>query len=202
MRSSSFLPALLFASLAACGPLTMGCDATQDGPEPNMPSPAPLPVWQGALAHQFDDSIETEWLNTGATSSPDADRLFGLRAQAADYLLRVKVISTTTQGVGNMQGYRLTLRVIGQPFGGARPPSDTLDVVIRPDSPAFAAVRAQDVRLTGRTFLGLFKGFSAAGAATADMHWCLVGETREVMGAAHRARLLSEVGYLVRTPLQ
>jgi hypothetical protein len=159
------------------------------------------------LAQQFDDSIERETLTIGEPATPDGDLWFGPRAQSADYVARVRVITTTTEGVGLAQGYRLTLAVIGQPFGGARPPSDTIELVIRPDSPFFPTVRRQDVKMTGRIFLGFFKQFDAPTAArpfdatsSARMHWYLTGEAPQVMQATQRARVLAEVGYHVSGP--
>jgi hypothetical protein len=160
---------------------------------------ASMPTWAGPLAREFDDSIAPDSLNV-AGPWDQADMWLGPRSQAADFVLRVKVTTTTTQNPGPWAPYRLTLRVIGQPFGGPTPPGDTIEVVVRPDNPSFAAVRRQDVRLTGKTFLGFFKVFSGAGSAEAQMHFHLSGEQAPVVAEAQRARLLSEVGYLLPVP--
>jgi hypothetical protein len=194
MRTVSSLNIFLVVSALFVG----GCQVQGASPRPASPSPVPLPVWSGSLAQQFDDSIERETLSIGEPATPEGDLWFGPRAQSADYVARVKVITTTTEGVGPAQGYRLTLRVIGQPFGGPRPPSDTVELVIRPDSPFFPTARQQDVKMTGKVFLGFFKEFE--GATPAKMHWYLTGEAPQVLEATHRARVLAEVGYHVTKP--
>jgi hypothetical protein len=199
MRAVRFIemfPALLVAASSFAG---LGCDSRATIPEPSWPSSSrQLPSWTGVFAREFDDNIERIALHAGLAPPPHSDVWFGPRAQAADHVLRVRVVTTTTQGVGARQGYRLTLRVVGQPLGGPAPPSDTFEVVIPRESASYQAARLHDIALTGKTFVGFFKLFS--GVESADLHWYLTAEAPDVLQAVHRARLLSEVGHVIPVP--
>lgn len=112
--SSSLFRVALLASwtfLAGCGVAASS--------HPVAPAEHPAPAWTGSLLTEFDDSIDHEVLAASASTRPDGDQWFAPRAQSADVVARVRVISTTTQGVGPVQGYRLTLRVVGKPMAGA-----------------------------------------------------------------------------------
>lgn len=193
MWSSSSLSRVAFlcswALLAGCGVAV--------SPQPSTPAEPPAPAWTGSLLTEFDDTIDHQVLTSGSATRPDGDRWFAPRAQSADVVARVRVISTTTQGVGPVQGYRLTLRVVGKPLAGSVREGDTIEVAIPHDSNVFPAARMHDIALTGRTFTGFFKNFAAPAA---QVHWYLAGDTQEVAAAAQRARTLSDVGYRVATP--
>jgi hypothetical protein len=187
------------AGLLAAASLGSGCEPKQPATAaPRFAANAGRPPWKGALARQFDDTLEPHWLTSGTSAGPSSDLWFGSRTQAADYVLRVQVVSTTTRGVGPAQGYLLTLRVMGAPLAGPQPPTDTIEVEIRRDNPLLTAVRLQDLKLTRRTFIAFFKGFSGPGAA--DFHWYLAGDDPQVVAAVRDARALSDVGHALPVP--
>ena len=196
MRSPAPVFTTVSSTLALVALVSCGCASSTSARAVPSPSRAPLPAWHGALAQEFDDAIEAEALE--ADQVRDHDAWVGPRTQAADHVLRVVVVSTTTQGVGHHQGYRLTLRVIGAPLSGSAPPSNTIELSIPPDSPVFPLARMHDIRLTGKTFLGFFKTFGAGD--TQDLHWHLNAETAETLQAVARASTLAEVGFQQAAP--
>jgi hypothetical protein len=194
MKTVSLLPILTSLALAS---LLAACSTPASLPAPAAPPSAPLPVWNGAMARVFDDTIDREALDHGTVSQSE-DAWIGPRTQAADHVVRVRVVTTTTQGVGPSQGYRLTLRVVGAPLAGSAAPAEDFEISIRPESPLFAVMRTHDVRMTGRTFVAFFKRFQGRGEA--DMHWYLTAEAPQILGAVQRAGTLSEVGYRQAMP--
>jgi hypothetical protein len=148
------------------------------------------------MAQTFDDTIAPEALRGSGAAEDDA--WVGPRTQAADHVLRVKVISTTTQGVGHRQGYLLTVRVLGAPLAGAAPPSDTLELRIPRESGVFPLARMHDLNLTDKVFIGFFKTFGAGDASA--LHWHLKGERAETLQAVARASTLADVGYQQALP--
>lgn len=194
MRNSSspMFPVTFLLALAVLA----GCGVSASH-QPATPADSPAPAWAGSLLAEFDDSIDHEALSSGSATRPDGDQWFGPRAQSADVVARVRVVSTTTQGVGPVQGYRLTLRVVGSPMAGPVSEGDTIEVAIPYDSQAYPAARMHDVALTGRQFTGFFKQFAGP---SAGVHWYLAGDSQEVTAAAQRARTLNDVGYRVAAP--
>jgi hypothetical protein len=189
-------PVYLIASLALAS-LTAACATPAALPGPAAPPAAALPSWDGAMARVFDDTIDREALDHGTVSQSE-DAWMGPRTQAADQVVRVRVITTTTQGVGPSQGYRLTLRAIGPQLAGSAPATQDFEISIRPDSPLFAVVRTHDVRMTGKTFVAFFKRFQGRGEA--DVHWYLTAEAPQILEAVQRASTLSDVGYRQAMP--
>lgn len=159
------------------------------------PPPTPvesLPTWVGDFTNAFDDSIERLALDSSGALSPDSDQWFGPRAQGADCIAKVKVVSTTTVGLGERQSYLLTLRALERPLAGALPGHD-IEVWITPESSFYPMAQVHDLKLTGRTFVGFFKRFN--GANGQDIHWFLTGDSRDIREAVDRSRTLSDVGY-------
>ncbi len=182
----------VYGSLCAVALAMTACGASPQHVAPPLPPAHSLPVWNGDLAAAFDDSIERVALDAAVASAPESDAWFGPRAQGAECVAKVKVVSTTTVGLGTRQSYLLTLRVIGQPLVGALP-ADEVEVPVHPESPFYAMAKVHDVKLTGRTFVGFFKRFNVSGAAA--VHWYLTGDSRDVREAVSRSRALSDVGY-------
>jgi len=190
--SSQLLP---LASLACL--LALGACAASPPRAATAAVDSNSPQWTGSLHTEFADTIDQELLANGHASHPDYDAWFAPRAQSADVVARVKVISTTTQGVGPVQGYRLTLQVLGPPLAGAVSPGDTREIAIPHAHELFPVARVHDLALTGKQFMGFFKQFAGP---SAGVHWYLASDAPEVVAAAQRARTLREVGYRVPVP--
>ena len=99
MRNVPALP--IIASLALS--LLAACSTPASLPALAAPSAHPLPAWDGAMARVFDDTIDREALDHGTVSQSE-DAWIGPRTQAADHVVRVRVITTTTQGGGPVAG--------------------------------------------------------------------------------------------------
>lgn len=181
----------LHGGLCAAAVLLTACGAGPQRLAPPLPPAHTLPVWNGDLAAAFDDSVDRTALDAAGASAPESDAWFGPRAQGADCVAKVKVVSTTTVGLGERQSYLLTLRIVGQPLAGTLA-TEEVEVPVLPESPFYPMAKVHDLKLTGRTFVGFFKRFNASGAAA--MHWYLTGDSRDTREAVSRSRTLSEVG--------
>ena len=167
--------------LFACTPLT----PAETG---SARSTAP---WEGRLRDLFNDSIDPSAVGLTGISSSNAGGAVSARAEEAQFIVRVRVATVTTEGVGKDLRYLITLRVIGDPIAGPRTPGDTIQISIGQDNPTFGIAKAKDMQLAGVQFIGFLREFNQLG--TPVMHWHLARDGQDVLDAVRNVAVLSEV---------
>lgn len=152
-----------------------------------------LPLWEGSAVQLFDDGIDAAAVGLSMEGpSPRFDRFLRERAQTADVVARVKVVTVTVETLGDEQRYRLGVQV-GQPTL-AKPRLDdrTFELVIRSNSKGYAVARAFDTRLRDMTFVAFITRFTGPDGEP-EVHFHLSADTREVADAVKEAVALGEL---------
>jgi hypothetical protein len=145
----------------------------------------------GRYAELFDDRIDRLSLDTGTPTMPARDELLKHRAQAADYILRVRVLSLTTDRGVDRSIHHILVEPVGVPVAGRSAAQSTFDLTVRDDNPFFAVLSRLGSRLAGRGFIAYLKQFS--GPSEPEVHWFMSAESAEVVTAIRDAHLLMEV---------
>jgi hypothetical protein len=152
-----------------------------------------LPLWQGQVVELFDDNIDPTAVGMSMEGpSPRSDRFLRERAQTADVVARLKVNTVTVETVGEDSRYRLGVQVGVPTLAKAKIDDRSFELVIRPNSRAYAIARAFDSRLRGMTFVGFVTRFAGSDGEP-EIHWHLSADTREVADAVKEAVALGEV---------
>ena len=176
----------LFAGWAA-----PGCGQSRD---PRMAyHSSGLPLWQGHAVELFDDNIDPTAVGMSMEGpSPRSDRFLRERAQTADVVARMKVNTVTVETVGEESRYRLNVQVGVPTLAKPKIEDRSFELLIRPNSRAYAIARAFDARLRGMTFVGFVTRFAAQDGEP-EIHWHLSADTREVADAVKEAVALGEI---------
>jgi hypothetical protein len=177
-RLAAFI--LVFQSLAFLA--TPGCSRSKPAETPRTVTP-----WEGRLQSLFDDSIDPTSLGLAPTSTDPADANVA-RGQAAHFVVRARVATVTIDGQGTKQRYVVTLRVVGDPIVGARPPTETLQIAIGRGSPSFGLAQSRDLQLAGTQFIAFLREFEAEDSPV--MHWHLARDAQDVVDAARKGAVL------------
>lgn len=156
-----------------------------------MVAKAQLSPWEGRLAELFDDRIDRLSLDTGKPTSPRSDELLKHRAQAADLILRVRVVSVTTDRMAGLAVHHLLVEPAGEPVAGRAGSQAAYDLQLTEQNPFFGVISRQGQRVVGRHFIAYIKQF--AGAEGPETHWFMSAESPEVVAAIRDAHLLMEV---------
>lgn len=170
--------------------LLSSCTPLQHAPDSATASRSNAP-WEGRLQELFNDSIDPSAVGLAGTSVSHAGGAVAARAQEAHFVVRVRVGTVTTEGRGDDLRYLITLRTVGDPVAGPRPPSDTVQVTVTRANPAFGIVQAKDLALAGTYFIAFLREFDENGATV--MHWHLARDAQDVVDAARKGAVLSEV---------
>ena len=167
--------------LSSCKPL----------PPPTASAPRSNAPWEGRLKNLFDDSVDPSAVGLAGTSASNAGGAVAARAEEADFIVHVRVGTITTEGSGNAMRYLITLRVVGDPVAGPRPPSDTIQITVAKINPTFGIVQAKDLALAGKHFIAFLREFDQND--TTVVHWHLARDAQDVVDAARKGAVLSEL---------
>jgi hypothetical protein len=183
-RRTLLLLSAAAATVAACGPSR----------DPRLAyHSSGLPLWQGHAVELFDDNIDPTAVGMSMEGpSPRSDRFLRERAQTADVVARVKVSTVTVETVGDESRYRLGVTVGLPTLAKAKIEDRTFELLIRPNSRAYAIARAFDSRLRGLTFVGFITRFAGPDGEP-EVHWHLSADTRDVADAVKEAVALGEI---------
>jgi len=140
----------------------------------------------------FDDSIDPAAIGLAGSGARDSQRLLWARGREADFIVPVQIGTVNTDGHGPSLRYRLTLRVDGPPVAGPRPPGNTIQVIIDQSNRSFGIAKAKDLDLAGTRFIAFLREFQQNG--TKQLHWHLARNGDDVVQAARKGAVLSEVG--------
>lgn len=143
--------------------------------------------WEGRLQSLFDDSIDPSSLGLAPTSTDPKDANVA-RGQAAHFVVRARVATVTAEGQGDKQRYLVTLRVIGDPIVGTRPPSESIQIVIGRGSPSFGLAQSRNLQLAGTPFIAFLREFEPSDSPI--VHWHLARDAQDVVDAARKGAVL------------
>jgi hypothetical protein len=139
----------------------------------------------------FDDRIDRTSLDAGRAPAPASDSLLRARAQASDYVLRVRVTGFTSRQALEGPVHHLVIAPVGDPVAGPRSTEAEFDLQVAPSNPFFQVMAAMGQQVVQRTFIAFLKRFS--GSNGPELHWYMASESPELINAIHEARLLMEV---------
>jgi hypothetical protein len=152
---------------------------------PSKPAARPLSAYSGHVVALFDDSIEAS--AAGVTGDrrlyqPKYDPLFLERAQTADAVLRVKVVTIVAKGEA-----RGTSFVIGckteKKLAGSHPPDETFELRVDADAPSAGILRNLDSAIVGKRFIAFVRSFVRPDADS-EIHFYLAPDTKDVSDSA------------------
>jgi hypothetical protein len=182
-----FSSRLCVGGLAVLGGVACGAAPTR-APVPQSPAPA----YDAQAARLFDDRIDGNAVGLAdVTDNPRADPTFRARAQNADLIARVRVMTVTTDLVGGKPHYRVALGFVAPPLIQHDFADDLVEISVRSSSAAFGVVKWLDVGLIGRTFVGFFRRYSEGDELAVRFH--LAADTPSVLAAAREADMLREL---------
>ena len=186
-RSAWFLAAVLAAGagVSACG---------EAGPEIRSPALMGLVPWGEHGRLVFDDNIDPAAVGyTMDTPSARSDRFLRERAQTAELVARMRVQTVTIDTIGDDSTFHLGVQ-IGAPLLAPNPKIEdrTLELLIKPASPAFGIAKALDQRMQGVTFIGFVHRFASADGSEIELHWHMSPDTADVASAVKEAVALAE----------
>jgi hypothetical protein len=150
-----------------------------------------FPPYGGESAKLFDDRIDPNSVGLAdVASKPRADPVLRARTQSAESVAKVRVSTVTVDSIGGKPAYHINLAVI-DPLARRGFDDRSIEISVRPDSPAFGIVKWLDTRLIGRTFIGFFHRFGSSDEVQVRFH--LSADEPEVLAAVRDANTLSEV---------
>jgi hypothetical protein len=128
-----------------------------------------------------------------AVPSARGDKFLRERALSADLVSRLRVQTVTIDTVGDDSRYHLGVQV-ATPTLAPNPKiqEKTLELEIKPSSPAYGIAKALDQRMQGLTFIGFVSRFASPDGTEVELHWHLAPDTADVAGAVKDAVALAE----------
>ena len=162
--------------------------------EAASPASLGLSPWGDRARFVFDDNIEPAAVGV-AMDVPSArgDKFLRERALTADLVARVRVQTVTVETRGDDSTYRLGVQVATPTLAPAPKIQDkTLELVIKPATPAYGIAKALDQRMQRMTFIGFISRFASADGSEIELHWHLSPDTPDVAEAVKEAVALAE----------
>ncbi len=172
---------LLFVAVAG-----VGCG-------PSKPAARPLSAYSGHVTALFDDSIEPS--AAGVTGDrrlyqPKYDPLFRERAQTADAVVRVKVVTIVAKGEAKGTSFVIGCKT-EKKLAGAHPPGETFELHVGADAPSAGILRNLDSAIVGKRFIAFVRSFVRPDADS-ELHFYLAPDTKDVSDSATDATTILE----------
>ena len=179
------------ASIAGLASLT--CLAAASGCSPSKPAERPLAAYSGHVVALFDDGIEPAAVSvTGEKRAyqPKYDPLFLERAQTADGVLRVRVVTVVSKKEERGTSFVLKLRT-EKKLAGANPPEEVFQVQVGPDAPSVGILRTMDSDIVGKRFVAFVRSFVRSDGDS-EIHFHFAPDTKEVVEGSTDANSILE----------
>ncbi len=181
-RRAALTLLLVLALLPSCG-----------GSEGDAQMPAgSLPRWEGDLRTLFDDEIDPVAVGMAMDGrSPGTDPMLRSRAQAAEIVarMRVQTLNSNTRGAAN--SYSVVLQIGQPPLLPLAYETDTVELIITPESGAYGMVQNLESKLQGWVFIGFVRRF--AGVEGPELHWHLAADHAEVANIVKEIAVMEEL---------
>jgi hypothetical protein len=155
LRTSSLaaIAARTLAALALVGLAAAGCAGSQ--------APRPLSSYGARFATLFDDGIDGSavgFAGEGKSYRPKADPLFRDRVEAADGVVRLKVVTIGAKADATGTTYILTCRV-EQKLAGAHAPTGNIELRVAGTAPSAGILRSLSESVVGMHFVAFLRDF-------------------------------------------
>lgn len=155
LRSSSrgALAARTLAVIALVGLAATGCAGSQ--------APRPLASYGAHFATLFDDGIDGSAVGFASESKsyrPKADPLFRARVEAADGVVRLKVVTISAKADSTGTSYILSCRV-EQKLAGAHAPTGDIELRVSSRAPSAGILRSLSESVVGMHFVAFLRDF-------------------------------------------
>ncbi len=167
--------------------------ATASGCGPSKPAERPLGAYSGHVVALFDDGIEPAAVSvTGEKRAyqPKYDPLFLERAQTADGVLRVRVVTVVSKKEERGTSFVLKLRT-EKKLAGANPPEEVFQVQVGPDAPSVGILRTMDSDIVGKRFVAFVRTFVRSDGDS-EIHFHFAPDTKEVVEGSTDANSILE----------
>lgn len=145
--TSLFATALVATSLACLGALDLGCSEKK----PAL-APVQAPPYTGEQAALFSDMFRPELFGMDGAQPPERDALLPDRAQRADYIAPVRVVTVSRQSSSDGRSYTVVVEPTGAPLRGSIGQS-SLALAVADGSPTFAWLEIAGARWVGTRLL-------------------------------------------------
>ncbi len=155
LRTSSRVvsAARTMAALTLVALATAGCAGS--------PAPRPLSSYGAHFATLFDDGIDgaaVGFAGEAKSYRPKADSLFRPRVEAADGVVRLKVVTVGAKDDAAGTSYILTCRV-EQQLAGAHAPTGNFELRVAPKAPSAGILRSLSESVVGMHFVAFLRDF-------------------------------------------
>lgn len=172
---------------------SLACLTAASGCSPSKPAERPLSAYSGHVVALFDDGIEPAAVSvTGEKRAyqPKYDPLFLERAQTADGVLRVRVVTVVSKKEERGTSFVLKLRT-EKKLAGANPPEEVFQVQIGPDAPSVGILRTMDSDIVGKRFVAFVRSFVRSDGDS-EIHFHFAPDTKEVVEGSTDANSILE----------
>jgi hypothetical protein len=147
--------------------------------------------YAGRATELFDDAIDPA--SVGYTANDvtglEADRMLRERTQAADGVMRARIVTLTSRESEN--GWLLGLRPV-ETLAGATPAAGDVTLQIQSTDRAAGVLRAMEGHLVGVTVIAFLRTF-AHDVDTRELHFHIAPDNRSQADAVRASALLAEV---------
>ncbi len=184
-----------------------GCEGSLAAAQPSAPAQpaADLPRYDARAAELFDDAIEPDAVGfrLAATGTVPDDTVMRERTQAADAVVRARVVTVTSNRDDSGPAWQIGLATVDvlasarTPATGSRPPPPTTFTwLIRSRDPAAGIVRASEGAMVGKTLVAFLRTFagppSSDGAPTSEIHFHAAPDSKKEIEGVRSAAALGE----------
>lgn len=175
----SRFPAIVrcFSSLALVGLGATACGASTP--------PRPLPSYGAHFATLFDDGIDGSavgFAGEGKSYRPKTDPLFRARLEAADGVVRIKVITVSAKVDSTGTTYILNCRV-EQKLAGAHAPTGSVELRVAANGASAGILRNLSESIVGMRFVAFLRDFVRPDGDT-ETHFHFAPDTPIVVDGA------------------
>jgi hypothetical protein len=188
------LAAFAAAQLVSAGlTLGVGCTPIDTNAAVSAPTATSASVYKGDFADQFDDAIEAHAIGLELDNyvDPKSDIRLRARAQAADFVARVRVTTVTGESEAGNRQYQVSFHVLER-LGGKHPVGDDFTVRVDKNSPSLGIVKSMEGQLVGKSVDIFVKAF-ARSDGDRDLHFHATIDSPEAAAAIREAVILDEV---------
>jgi len=148
-----------------------------------------LPAWVGTDRDLFGDELDPSALGILPAKPARKDQVLWARSQKAELVGRVRVKTVTVDSRG---GYQLVLLFAQPLLAPTELEEREFEVHVEPGDLSYGLVKAQDIGLIDKTFVGFIKRFAGADDEIA-IHFYLAPDSAEVAAVVQEAVAVEEV---------
>jgi hypothetical protein len=185
IRPRSIGAALILFFLIPCG-----ASCAETTPEAQGPARTAT-AYAGRVTELFDDGIDpaTVGYTANDVTGLEADRVLRERTQAADGVVRARIVTLTSRE--SESGWLVGLRPL-ETLAGAAPIGGDIALQVKASDRAGGVLRATEGRLVGMTVIAFLRAF-AHDVDARDLHFHIAPDNPLLVSAVRASALLEEV---------